>query len=1383
MRKTLYFVFALFLIFASCEEPVLNAPFFPADNNHDGASAGSAGKVPEKLSASHGEKRSISLSWDIVSGAVFYYIYRANSPLDQFILCAETSSNQFTFNVPPGSTLYYRVSSVSPDGVESARSGYVMGTSLAQPVISDITDISEDSASVTWYMENVSGRTYKDNLLYIVYCFYNDVELAQVLLDASGISENRAVFNGLTANTRYDYQVEAYLRSNQSASEKSDKMDAATARRFRPGPPVELRAARGTAVNKIELTFALPDMVDIALGDNTFDPKPLYFTISKRLYSESGNNEYQLICGYLGINETSALEKTGGKTFDEYIPGETVSWTDNSAARGVKYEYLVQSYVDNTNRIISSSSSQAGAVGWALSNGEVAYGKTVYTLAGNFYEYARLPVIFNFDPKGELYSYAVNVKVVPIDDDSENNPDDTFIIKRGPFAYEEIESHTIEMDLTQKSTEADPGRGIYSVEVEVKLPESGNTIYIFKALGSIQVSEDTQPIVVENFHIQDGYADKFVLIWDNYSNRKYIIEQSDDGEDRDDGWTEIDSVNDDPVDEDETVIESFKFIVAGQTPGKTAYFRIRPARSDGLGDFKYGQRVYAPAARTLGVPELSLGSGSSYSTITPLWTEAQKADVYRIKYKYTDAGAEFKVAAVIGRDELSLDAAGRFKFPFSPEGYDNALMAGKEIQITVDALNEGLRAEAGGGEISTSSSEDVRTFLVGPALLKLTASTAVSPQYIDVSWDSVHGAGGYYVFRRQFNMTNTAEEGIESIVYYIPASTSSSVSIIGKNLETDASNSKIDAHEVKASVSFANSRYTLRDMYLTDNEYDGAVYSRHSSIYRDQQNDLIQGMPYRYFVVPVIVRGNVPDPLNMIEFHFNKDGQNKNTSIASFTVREGGADIQYSGVASLEREGFAIGFGQNVTAAKGTYASQGNTNDGILVTWNPPPRLSTVQGFTPRYTVYRRSSGSSTWVPVTSIDNAAVCVDAPQARGVAYEYAVGISNAGGTSASVPQHSRRFISLCANQRDERDRPNMLGFMLSMVRMESVSRSELRDSHNNFTEEVKWYSAGIDNSYNSGEFNWGVDGYEVFVMNRNIDAAWHTIADIKSIPNQINLSVKVSDIQGGDTLQSGLLKVMRDYKHYFKVRSYVLNDGEKVFSPDPDWNYEILFAQSSNRNNQDRANFLETDYVKWGARQITPLEFARISTLTISWVVHSAAGNARTNWVTRSAWIRWNDHNGNNGGSGKHGLETNAGVTRFYFNIQNYKPDMDTNANRGNWTYSVIFLSIDTGATDSGQIVTAFTARTSEFPQRYGAYDSWGGSFLSVNGPACVAPLYSGQLRFRDLTWTGGNIEVRYPSGSPSVNITSAQNNTPLPFQQQNPTGLTTDSRRYQTDAWY
>jgi fibronectin type 3 domain-containing protein len=1289
MRTVLFTAAAavLFVLF-SCDNQFLSEPYFPSG----GGAAGRGISAPEGVKASQGERRKVTLSWNPAPNAVRYYIYRANNLLETFNRCGETNSTQFEDKVEAGSKFYYRISSVSNDGAESVQSFYVGGTSLAQPLISDITDITEEEAAVTWYMDNVSDDSYKDKLLYTVYCFNGTAEVAQIALDGSMILENKAVFKGLAPNTSYEYQVEAYLRGDQSASEKSIKMNAATARRFRPGAPRKLKASRGAAKDKVTLSFDLPDMVDIALGDNLYEPKPLYFVIKKRFYSESGNNEYETVCAYFGSTAGKGTPFPNGIS---YIPGAAVTWIDQNVQRGVKYEYLVQSYVDETLKTISSDASIANADGWALSEGSLSFGEIKYTedTDDDLYTSAELPLVFEFDPQDEEYEYELVEKIEPLGDTDPLDPaggiTNTIPFVTSPGVNRKIVNR--EMDLTQKPTQDNPGRGLYSYAVEIR--RDGVVLDTISTIGKKEVSENTDPIIVENFRVQDGYTNKFVLKWDSKPNRKYTLNIVDAK------GVFVKEIASDAVPD---ASGSYTYSATDILPGVMCYFAIRPSKVLADGTLKYGQMVYAPtASQTLGVPKLSLGGGASYSAITAEWTEAQKADTYRIKYRYAGE-TNYITAETVKKEKLDKIASGNFKYTFKPEGTEiDIAKAGKEIQIEVDALNEGLRAEVGGGEIVTSSVQNVSARLVGPAELGLSAGRGASAQEIAVSWNKISGADGYYVFRREFNMNNTAEAGSEPVVYYVSADGNS---VIGKDMVLDSTNNnaKIDASTVKAAVTFTGSRYTLKDMYMADVEYDSNVFSRHTDAYRNQQNDMAQGYPYRYWVVPAISSST----LNSIVFAYNKDSGNKNTDIAHYTIQENSAAIKYSGAGAIEKNngtGFAIGFGQDVTATKGTYASSGNVNDKIKITWETPPLLS---GSNITYTVYRRTSGGS-WETVVSNISALEYIDTPSVRGIAYEYVIGITN------SDPRTSRRFIDLCYTRRDERDRPLMLGFMLDNVKMESVSRNEQKVG-NDFAEEVKWYSAGVKNSFNADN-NWGIDGYEVYVMNQNIDANWHLIADIPSanIFNQINQSVKVTNVKSGNTLEGGLLKVMRDYKHFFMVRSYVLNAvGEKVLCPNPNWTYEYKFG-TTEAAHIAASNNMQNDYVKWGARQITKDEFIQIVSVYAGRGINDTGGGAADKTINAST--TW-------GGSGSVTQDyTYQAATDAHKNYKynNYKTDLYTRGKQ--W---VTFITIN------GNIWSRCYPIGS-WPFRYGE-DGW----VTIKGPWDTPDLYTGQIIFgRNKSLTG------------------------------------------------
>jgi hypothetical protein len=223
--------------------------------------------------------------------------------------------------------------------------------------------------------------------------------------------------------------------------------------------------------------------------------------------------------------------------------------------------------------------------------------------------------------------------------------------------------------------------------------------------------------------------------------------------------------------------------------------------------------------------------------------------------------------------------------------------------------------------------------------------------------------------------------------------------------------------------------------------------------------------------------------------------------------------------------------------------------------------------------VYRKKWNAAAWVTLQTVSSPA-CVDAlaNDERGVAFEYLVGIKTAG-RGESRPAASGRFIDFCRERKDSRGKTTMLGYMLKPAAVLGASRDE-RALNGAFAEELQWAAAGIENPDDKPV--WGIDGYVVQVMNRNLDSAWHDIADIAKPPAQGIQSVHVS---GADNL----LMVLRDYRHYFRVRSYVLNDGnEKILSPEPAYTW---------------SEGGENDYVKWGARQISADEFAAITALSI------------------------------------------------------------------------------------------------------------------------------------------------------------------------------------------
>jgi len=1352
MKKLFFAIIAVGYVLSACSNPLVSKPVVPRVDDLIRSS-----KSPGNITATHGGKRVIELNWDEVYRAVRYNIFKAESPLMPFVQCAETTETRLEFTVPAGSTVYYRVSTVLYSGEESERSFYVKGSSLAQPVITDITDITETSATVTWYMDNVADDTYKASLRYVVYCFYDSNGSAQaadpLVINGSQLTQNRATFSGLLAGKEYFYQVEAYLLSDQSNSEKSEIVDGETARRMRPGAPINLTASRGTSPNTITLSFELPEMVSVALGAGEYDMYGLRFVISKRFYSEGGIGAYAKL-GDFYIDPT------------EYEYGKVVTFDDiKENIRGRDYEYQVQSYVDIANRTITSDESKSTAVGWTLNKGTLSTGKPIYTLdeTTDLYVNAQVPLQFSLDHKGVEYRYRVIETVYPIGDGNDYDlPEGSEIERKSALLnYQQITGYFAYMNLDDPSTASSPGRGLYSYKVGIHLSDEINPIETIAALGDVLVSEDVHPIVVEGFAIQDGYTNKFMIKWDSAPNRKYILYQSTDNQ----TWTVVATYNDPPPssDEDDPAVSHIEEL-QGFKSGDAVYFAMEPIKVMTVGFNtvnKKGQRVYLPEAQTLGTPEVLPAPGYSYSTITAMWKETQKADTYQVRYRYAGASS-WTTEKTLASSELEPDVTGALSYSFKPSGYNNVALSGKPIEIEVVALNEELRKNlpAGTPAISTSAIGNFQTRLVGPAELDAEASKALAKDKIELSWNKVEGAGGYYVFRRQFNMDDKAEER-NAIVYYVPAQapTSGNINVLGKDLIKIGADEIIDdTLNIKAKASLANSRYTLTDEYMSDDEYN-SHYSAYIQTYRDQQNELAWGGAYRYFIVPVLSN----EPLNSIEFAYAKDFNNNNTGITAYTLQESDGTISYSGAAAIEKTGFTYGFGLEVTASKGTKSESGQ----VEITWKVPPLLATVDGFDPRYVVFRRQnarSESSTW---TAVSGSSGTISMPsftdthmtQNRGKACDYAVGIYPAGGDPNDVLlPTSARFIRIAKERYvDDRGRPKLIGFTLASVPMIQVSRSQkdeegrdLKDSQGNFGEKVEWYAGGIDgaDSYigNLYDNNWGIDGYEIYVMNRNIDRTWHQIAEIANPPNNTNQNIIVYNVAGGDTLQGGLLKIMRDYRHYYMIRSYVFNDqNEKVLCPEPQFTYQYWVGDQKTGSLKDQ----ETDYIKWGTRQITTNEFVVIATLFMADGLQRVNGNS---WYYNTGSPKTANASGNYGASGSIVADSDLWGNEWELKYSNFKTDMYTRAQ--DW---VTFITVN----GNSWCDTDVSAR---YPWRYGD-----AGWIDITGP--ISGLHTGSLRiggsgYTDMQYSNnGTVRLIFPAGTGERQITFRGSDTALPFYQQ------------------
>lgn len=1194
----------LFLCLAGCKNNLLPRPDLGTGSLID---VGSAWGAPQGVTASQGLKGKIDLQWTPVKKAVRYYIYKADTPFSNYVQIGETSDSTASYSVvvSAGTDAYFKLKAVDINGKESSFSTAVRGTSLARPVISDIVGDSEagdTSVTVYWYMNNLDA--YSDNVRYDVVCL-DSLGKEQLRISVSS-GKTEALVSGLVPNTTYLYQVEAYNIAEQDKTEASDKIDAQTARRLRPNPPENLTVSQGAFGDKVEVSFVLPTKVDVAVEKNVYKQFPLYFKIYRKVAGED-DSTYEPVCGYFGSIKDIA-DKNNGVCFADqadvkdstqgdgtitennpedapYQEGETVTWTDSTVVRGRQYQYKVQSYTDIVPRVITSDKSIATSEpAWAVAPISFEMDPVIYDdeydSEGNpvSHKTANLSATLTFDTLGKADSYTYELTV----NYRRRNNEDGSLSESTPtklgdfFTVDELSDHIHKADL-----HANPGS--YSFTVNAKHKTSGWTETV-TTTNSRYVVPDLQPLIVQNLVVQDGYPDKFVLTWDRDPSVTYEIKyKMEDAQGGD--YTLIEPVlADEGAEPGQTQPFEYPLTHYDGSQGKNAVTSGDALRieivpyTDYQGDNHKAGTPESPDQLfyTLGTPAVTFDqTKTAADSITVTWPKIEKATSYEVTYAYdgvpvetlvlrdgiattfADAyKADTKIIPVTKEDEPLVSDDITCEIP-KPIGYDYMAYSGKDVTVTVKAINETRQTQ-------TTGTAATRT--LGPAAAGTTATVAAKENSIDVSWKEVPGATGYLIARTRYGASNSDDSRSSDgeFVYFYDVDTQN-LTVVGQDVTP------------VSSVAAGEGVFTLSDTYADSTEGDLDDTTRK---FRIEQDKLGWGYPYRYQVFPVKTASPV----------FARD-----ENISTCTVD----DVVFLDADKNYVVGSAIGYGLDVKATKAESA------DTVTVTWTKPYMGGTG---TLKPVLLRVESGTSetSWTTYSQADfetegsKATVHLSGDGAnRNKAYDYVV---------KYVPDGSSGFTysPLAAYTEAQKgdsslDEPANKGYFFSVVGAEA-SKTDIKDGGaSTFAEEL------AITPYNWTERKNGPEKYKVYVKNNNIDGNYNLVATIPVNKESYGTpAVNVSDITvtvsgsglrftpvfSGD-VHGGLLKVLRDYKHYYKIEAVrTIKDSDGVET-------EITAV-------------LGEDDSIWGARQITAKEFATASAISIADSTYDSKYCTVTKW---------------------------------------------------------------------------------------------------------------------------------------------------------------------------
>ena len=260
-----------------------------------GTPGGTAPAAPTGLAGTPASG-TVALTWNAVSGAASYNVYRATTSGGEGAVPIKTGAGGTSWSntgLTDGITYYYQVSAVSSvgEGALSTEAQAISGAPLTAPVIKAVGG----SAQITLSWTTISGATS--------YNLYRTVGGVTVLYQA-GLTSAAYTNTGLTNGTSYAYQAAAVNATGQGTLSNTA---SAT-----PG---------GTAL-------AAPANLAASAGSNSVG---LYWT------AVTGATSYNLYRSTVAGGEGSAPVTAG----IGYAPSPSSPYTDSSAVNGTAYYYKV----------------------------------------------------------------------------------------------------------------------------------------------------------------------------------------------------------------------------------------------------------------------------------------------------------------------------------------------------------------------------------------------------------------------------------------------------------------------------------------------------------------------------------------------------------------------------------------------------------------------------------------------------------------------------------------------------------------------------------------------------------------------------------------------------------------------------------------------------------------------------------------------------------------------------------------------------------------------------------------------------------------------------------------------------------------------------------
>lgn len=1151
-NKFFLVVFSLFLF--SCSDNLLDSPKSEGDN--DSTKVADSIDAPVNLTATNGGFKVIDLSWKSVRGAKSYLIFAADSPFDEYVQIWETGEISYSVSVPAGKSQFYKVQAKNYKDVLSSFSNVASGSSLARPVITAIEQNAEgNSATVNWWMENCTNSTYENLIRYTVKVYSADGSTVLKEVSVAG-NETQVTIEGLEPKTKYNFLVEAYIISAQTNVESSGMIDSETARKLIPEAPANLEVGQGVSAEEICLSWDCPQYVDVSAGNGIFEQRPVYFKIYRK--KTDSTEDYVEIVHYIGsvlqgdssknifnfdcLTQTCSDERLRVEKSTEdgavacenykYVGKSKIFWTDKTELeRGIQYSYKVQAFVDDVKKSISSDKCAAEENGWLISVPVLSV-KDSYIVDDSGLKYSKIIFGFNgeFENFGKDYSY---ILVESKTDFSGENLVET------QFDFENFEE-LLKNERIFENPKEQSGYYTYKIFIaptENKNPESAYTRANIP--GKFVVTDDSMLVPkITTFEVMDGFSDRFEIQFNYIEEYVYYLCWIPvvDGVEQEQQYLSLqkDKLSISDAENGEKIA---KFIHEAPAGEKRTY--ILEVENNKI----TANRVCQNVSETLGKAKLS-NKEKFYEKIQVEWQKVQKADEYSVEAFFTEI-PENKIS--VGEDSILSEDGKTFICTINePFGWNNAEISGQSVTVKIISKNTGT---------GNSTESTIEASTMGPALVELNAEKA-DRNSMSVSWKKIDGAKGYVVGRGK--CADGLSGLVESADSYFVSADGTTVNIEGSLVEKE-----------RVEVTLDNGRFTLTDKYAdtTENETNQIAYKKN-------QSEIVWGLEYKYSVIPVLEEDDF-----VFEAENSKIGLTRQSKVLYENL-----DFVSNGT---------DGYGLDLKASKAT------DNEKIQLTWKQP-----FDGSSKMPSLYIRESKNSdgSWKKYDKgnferSDNELYQTQiVPENPLEAYDFLVVYESASSEISAIPDSFEKKLKETMAEESPLEQQNK-GYILSLDKINANCIS-------GYAEKIEWKPYDFDNR------KLGPDYYELQIFNPDKACGWTTIGKIdvdvanNDFGEKINISAyedsakikrvnpetvgkawveiePVFDLQDGQnvgsggTNTSGMLKVLRNFKHYYRLVAYRKISEEKTVTAS-----------------------VGSDFSVYGYRNITDEEFAKSVSLVLA-----------------------------------------------------------------------------------------------------------------------------------------------------------------------------------------